>query len=163
MTLDDIPREWLVLTAAAGLVFVLWSWLRGIARRARLRHRFDRAAAGERAAIPLLESHGFAIEGAQVMGGYVLHVDGEPVSVEVRADYIVRRGSERFVAEVKTGAFATKITTPATRRQLLDYQHAFDVDGILLVDAEAKRIHHVTLPQRRRTSGFFERLFERAS
>lgn len=162
MTLDDVPREWLVAIAAAGLVFVVWSWLRGVLRRARLRHRFDRAAAGERAAIPLLESHGFAIEGAQVCGRYTLHVDGAPVEVEVRADYVVCRSGERFVAEVKTGAVATKITTPATRRQLLDYHHAFEVDGILLVDAEAGRIHHVTLPQRRRTSGFFERLFDRA-
>jgi hypothetical protein len=146
VTLDDVPREWLLAIAALAVIVLLWSWLRGVLRRASLRRRFDRAADGERFAAHLLESAGFAIEGAQVMGGYTLHLDGEPVGVEVRADYVVRRGSARYVAEVKTGPSATKITTPATRRQLLDYQHAFDVDGILLVDAEEERIHHVSLP-----------------
>lgn len=160
MTLEEVPREWLVAIAAIAVVFLVWSWIRRLLRRARLRERFDRAAAGERAALPLLRTSGFTIEGAQVVGGYVLHLDGLPIEVEVRADYLVSRHGERFVAEVKTGAVATKITTPATRRQLLDYQHAFDVDGILLVDVEAERIHHVVLPGRRpRASGFFARLF----
>ena len=144
--LDEVPREWLLAVAALAVVLLFWTWLRGVVRRARMRSRFDRAAVGEREAAILLEAAGFAIEGAQVMGGYTLHLDGNPVEVEVRADYIVRRRSARYVAEVKTGAVATSITTPATRRQLLDYQHAFDVDGILLVDAEAERIHHVLLP-----------------
>ena len=33
------------------------------------------------------------------------------------------------VAEVKTGRLAPRIDTPATRRQLLEYRLAFDVDG----------------------------------
>lgn len=156
-----MPREWLVAIAAVAIVVLFWSWLRAALGRARLRRRFERAAAGEREAAALLEADGFTLEGAQVVGGYTLHVDGAPVSVEVRADYVVRRGAERYVAEVKTGAVATKITTPATRRQLLEYRHAFEVDGVLLVDAEARRIHHVTLPERRRPSGFFRRLFEK--
>lgn len=146
MPLDEVPREWLIAIAALAIILLVWSWLRNALRRMRMRGRFDRAAVGEREAAHLLEAAGFAIEGSQVMGGYTLHLDGAPVAVEVRADYIVRRKSARYVAEVKTGAIATSITTPATRRQLLDYQHAFDVDGILLVDAEEERIHHVSLP-----------------
>jgi hypothetical protein len=33
------------------------------------------------------------------------------------------------------------VAAPATRRQLLEYRCAFGVDGVLLVDAEARRVH----------------------
>jgi hypothetical protein len=47
------------------------------------------------------------------------------------------------VAEVKTGQDAPEIAAPATRRQLLEYRCAFGVDGVLLVDAEARKVHAV--------------------
>jgi hypothetical protein len=50
------------------------------------------------------------------------------------------------VVEVKTGALAPKIETSATRRQMLEYRVAFDVDGVLLVDAESGTVHEVTFP-----------------
>ena len=158
MRLEDVPREWLVAAAAALAVFVFWTWLRGWRKSARMRARFVRGAEGEREAAALLEGAGYVIEGAQVAGGYTIHVDGAAVSVSVRADYLVRRGRDRYVAEVKTGSVAPKPTHPATRRQLLEYRDAFAVDGVLLIDADARRIHRVELP-RPRSSGFFARLF----
>ncbi len=50
------------------------------------------------------------------------------------------------MAEVKTGAAAPQLSTAATRRQLLEYRVAFDVDGVLLVDAEAGRVQRVVFP-----------------
>jgi hypothetical protein len=69
--------------------------------------------------------------------------DGEPHVVELRADYLVERRGARYVAEVKTGEAAVLIGNSATRRQLLEYQLAFDVDGVLLVCPELGTIHHV--------------------
>ena len=74
--------------------------------------------------------------------------DGAAQTVDVRADLIVTRGGRRFVAEVKTGELAPRLATVATRRQLLEYAHAFDVDGVLLVDPEAGRVAEVTFPMR---------------
>lgn len=73
-------------------------------------------------------------------------VDGRHRPVELRADYLVRRGSERFVAEVKTGRVAPCLATAATRRQLLEYRLAYAADGVLLVDMAQRRIHEVVFP-----------------
>jgi hypothetical protein len=73
-------------------------------------------------------------------------VDGRHRPVELRADYLVRRGSERYVAEVKTGRVAPCLSTAATRRQLLEYRLAYAADGVLLVDMEHKCIHEVEFP-----------------
>jgi Holliday junction resolvase len=142
--LDDVPREGLLAVAAlavlfAWLVVVVPPWL----RRARMRRRFARGAEGEREAIAILEDRGFTIEGAQVVGTYALDVDGVAFPVRVIADYIVARNDVRFVAEVKTGRLAPRLETASTRRQLLEYEHAFDVSGVLLVDADARTVRRI--------------------
>ena len=74
-------------------------------------------------------------------------VDGAEVDVALRADYIVQKEGKRYVAEVKTGDVAARIRAIATRRQLLEYRIAFDVDGVLPVDVEAGRVQVVTFPR----------------
>ena len=64
--------------------------------------------------------------------------------------YLATRGSRRFVAEVKTGALAPSLDHAPTRRQILEYCAAFDVDGALLVDAEQGRVREDRDPQRAR-------------
>ena len=141
--LDVVPRELLVVLAAVSTAYALFvalrSWVRGVQRRA----RFARGAEGEREAVGLLEARGFTIEAAQVAAAYEIAVDGDAVIASVRADYIVRHGSRRYVAEVKTGRMAPSLATATTRRQLLEYQHAFGVTGVLLVDADARTIQQV--------------------
>ena len=61
----------------------------------------------------------------------------------MRADYLVEADGEVLVAEVKTGDVAPRIETAATRRQLLEYHVAFEVDGVLLVCPERGVIHRV--------------------
>jgi hypothetical protein len=73
-------------------------------------------------------------------------VDGAIVPVDLRADYVVEHGGRRYVAEVKSGVFAPRLETAATRRQLLEYRIAFAVDGVLLVDAEEGRVRRVEFP-----------------
>ncbi len=109
-----------------------------------------RGADGERRARPLLEELGFTIVGRQVSGRYSLLVDGENVVFDLRADYVVTRGSRRYVAEVKTGTYAPRLETAATRRQLLEYGVAFEVDGVLLVDADIGEVRLVELLPRAR-------------
>jgi hypothetical protein len=105
--------------------------------------RAARAGAGEREAAGLLAQAGFAVLAAQVSASYDVEVDGARVEVPLRVDYLVRRDGRRYIAEVKTGDVAPRIGTAATRRQLLEYLVAFDVDGVLLVDAERGTVHDV--------------------
>lgn len=128
------------------LVRAFSAWRRS--RRARWRSR--RAVEGELRAAGWLAEHGYRVLGAQVETEHAVHIDGSPVLVGLRADYIVERDGHRFVVDVKTGSQAPRIETSATRRQLLEYRVAFDVDGVLLVDAEAGRIHTVTFPRMER-------------
>lgn len=120
-------------------------WWRRLAARRRLR----RARAGELDAEALLAGRGYLVVERQPRRALGLLVDGAPLSVELRADLIVERRGRRFVAEVKTGDRAPRLETRATRRQLLEYRVAYaDVDGVLLVEPEAREIHEVTfVPQ----------------
>jgi hypothetical protein len=142
-----LPREsWIVLAAAGGgLAFVQTArlWWRGASLRWRLRDQSERAAIGEQRAEKLLRKAGYRLEARQVTRRWPVLVDGAPHEVTLRADFVVTRGRRRFVAEVKTGEDAPEIAAPATRRQLLEYRCAFGVDGVLLVDAEQKRVHAV--------------------
>lgn len=143
------PRVLLVLLAAAVLLAAVQSarlaW-QGFWRRRTIAIRRERGEAGEKHAEKLLRAWGFGILGRQVAVSYDVHIDGAPVAIDLRADYLVTYGDKRYIAEVKTGRAAPRIDTPATRRQLLEYRIAFDVDGVLLVDAEAERLHAVEFP-----------------
>jgi hypothetical protein len=149
---DSLPVE-LRAVAAAFVALVVGllvqtlrlSWRTSLPAR-RLEAARLRGAAGERRAVVLLEDRGFAIVGAQVAARYELLVDGERNAFDLRADFIVEKGSRRYVAEVKTGNYAPRLTTVATRRQLLEYGVAFDVDGVLLVDADSDTVRLVEVP-----------------
>lgn len=147
-------HEWTIaagLTAALAAGAYLYSRFTRLVRRARLARRRSRATEGEREAEALLEARGYELEARQPEATLRYELDGEAVIVRVRADLLVRRGGRRFLAEVKTGAVAPRLSTRATRRQLLEYAHAFDDDdlgGILLIDADRSRVHHVAFPTR---------------
>lgn len=147
MSIDSLAI--LVLTV---IVMVLaWAWYRARHRIHRAnRRRQQRASAGEADAEALLEAAGFQVLDRQITARWTLFVDGAPVDVSCRADLLVRARSkaslprnQRFIAEVKTGDRAIEPTHPATRRQLMEYLHAFDVDGVLLVDMTRRCVRHV--------------------
>jgi hypothetical protein len=136
---------WIV---AAGLALAWAVWL---VRRAwwrwRQRVRLRRALRGETAAEAVLARAGFRIDAVQPEQTWTIGVDGVPHDVALRADLLVSRGGRRYVAEVKTGDRAPSVTTAATRRQLLEYAIAYDADGVLLVDMEARRVVEVSFPR----------------
>ena len=135
----------LIVVAIGAALFALWlarvirSW-RGSLRAKR---RAARAGAGEDAAALLLADAGFTIVERQARVVWAPIVDGEPVAMELRADYLVERSGELLVAEVKTGEEAPSVETAATRRQLLEYHVAFAADGVLLVCPERGTIQRV--------------------
>jgi len=139
-------RFGLVLLVVLGIAVVAWLTHRGAQfwdRRGRVR-RAARARTAERDAHGLLERAGFAVLGQQVRRRWSVFADGEEVSFDLIADYVVRRDGQLWVAEVKTGERALDLGYGPTRRQLLEYREAFDVAGVLLVDAEGRNIRSVT-------------------
>jgi hypothetical protein len=148
----DAPRLAALLACTAAAASLTTIYLTAARRRAagsrRARRRAARATAGEDAAGTLLEAAGYALEARQARTTWSPTLDGAAQPTELRADYLVRLGPERLIAEVKTGEEAPSLTTAATRRQLLEYREAFDVDGVLLVRPEQGTIHRVDFPRR---------------
>ncbi|MCO4744677.1 MAG: hypothetical protein KC912_07810 [Proteobacteria bacterium] len=141
--MDFVPVSWLVVSLTI-LVLALLGWWRASTRITRGNAgRQRRAQWGEDDAERLLIADGFTIVDRQVTGEWSYFLDGEPITVRCRADFLVSQDDHRFIAEVKTGERAIDPTNPSTRRQLLEYQLAFPVDGILLLDMESREVFEV--------------------
>lgn len=143
-------QVWIALgaLAAAALGALAWAgWARAVARWrwATVRRRGRK---GEIAAPAVLRAAGYRVIEEQVEREIALAVDGVDRPVRVRVDLLVerRRDGARFAAEVKTGQKAPNPAQSATRRQLLEYRLAYDVEGVLLVDMEAGSVHVVDWP-----------------
>jgi hypothetical protein len=126
-----------VVGAVLGFRVARWWRGRAAARARRLGRR------GARIAEKLLRRGGYVVLQREVSAPMRLIVDGAPRSYPVRADALVARGDQVFVAEFKGGEEVSRLSHRGTRRQLLEYAHAFGVRGILLVDAYRRRIHEV--------------------
>ena len=135
----------LIVVAIGAALFALWlaSVIRSWRGSLRAKRRAARAGAGEDAAALLLADAGFTIVERQARVVWAPLVDGEPLAMELRADYLVERSGELLVAEVKTGEESPSLETAATRRQLLEYHVAFAADGVLLVCPERGTIQRV--------------------
>ena len=141
--------EQIIIIALVGMVVLLalraW-WESGRGRR-RAQTRARRAGAGELDAESLLIDEGYTIVDRQVRCLWWMAVDGEEEEVELRADLLVEKDGERFVAEVKTGTHAPDPNFAPTRRQLLEYGLAYDPYGVLLVDMDREEIMEVSFPR----------------
>jgi len=155
-------HPWLLIGVALLAIALLQAariWWRRAATRLRWQQKRARARTGEEDAERLLTNSGFRVLRRQYRQPWTIAVDGSTERVELRADLLVEKSSKRYIVEVKTGAIAPNIRTAATRRQLLEYRLAYDVDGALLVDMEKRRIHRIDFllpkPARFKALAFF--------
>jgi hypothetical protein len=143
----------LALGLAVILAVLLAFVMIGLARRwdgwrasAYARRRSARSLRGEEAAERLLARRGYTVLDRQVCLDWAIACDGEDHLVELRADLLVERDGRHYIAEVKTGDAAPLITNASTRRQLLEYCIAYQVDSVLLVDVEANSVCEISFP-----------------
>ena len=131
------------------LLVLLGVWLetkwRVLRERRKSRAQAKRGFQGERDAEKLLKKLGYTIVARHEPASYAMTLDGEPQAVQLQADFVLQREGKKFIAEVKTGK-AAKLEQAETRRQLLEYQLAFGVDSLLLIDADAKVVRTVRFP-----------------
>jgi hypothetical protein len=135
------------LAAAIALIVAVSGWfVRGLERwlrRRRTRARATGGTRGERRGERLLTEAGYQIMERQPRRSAAVRCGRERVSYEVRADVLVARGGRVYVAEIKSGALVADVRHGPTRRQLLEYELAFAVDGVLLVDALRDEVHEI--------------------
>jgi hypothetical protein len=145
-----VDRTVLLALLGVALVFlVLGGWLEGL-RRKFVATRAARKAAkhglrSEKDAEKLLKKLGYTVIQKQPPASYWAVVDGEPQAINVAGDLLLEKNGQSFLAEVKTGK-AAKLENETTRRQILEYQLAFGVDGILLLDMDAKVMRTIRFP-----------------
>jgi hypothetical protein len=128
------------LSFAAALRWSRWRTSAQSRRRAR------RGFAGQAAAAKLLVGAGYTVLDANPRIDWATVQGGQEQTVELRADYLVRRRGRHYIAEVKTGDAADFVGSSATRRQILEYQLAFGVDGVLLVCPEQRTVEPIEFP-----------------
>lgn len=124
-------------------LLIIATLVRRIVRSISAKWRARRVLRSEASAGSLLRARGFSIVAKNTQHTWQFSVDGEPTTVALRPDFVVEKGGRRWVADAKSGTRAPDILFPPTRRQLLEYAHAFGATGVLLVDTEAKEIHTV--------------------
>ncbi|MFK8000440.1 MAG: hypothetical protein AB8H86_12640 [Polyangiales bacterium] len=130
----------LLLVLSASLAYRSGQGKRNAARARRLGKR------GESRAKKLLIAKGYRVLDTQTTKALTFLVDGKKVTTHLRADFLLERRGRRYVADAKAGEKAPSATNAATRRQLLEYATAYDVDGVLLVDASGGNILSVEFP-----------------
>jgi len=138
-----------LLGAAAIGIILLQIWLLRMGARLdrrKRRRRARRAMHGEETARRFLKRSGYRVVDTQAPEEWRVHCGDEEWLIDLRADFLVERHGRRFVAEVKTGSENASVGHAQTRRQLLEYLLAYDVDGVLLVDIDAKHIDEVHFP-----------------
>ena len=129
------------ITSGAGLAlgWAVQSGLRLAFQRWQGRRAAARGARGERRARVLLERAGYRILAEQPRHLATLEVAGRGEDYLLVPDFLCERGGRRYVADAKTGAGADP-SARATRRQLLEYACAFEVEDALLIDVNRGRI-----------------------
>lgn len=123
-------------------VFQVKKWY----KRFSLRQRFKYAEGKERDAAQFLENKGFQIVSSQEPFSYELEENGEPVTISVVTDYIVKKDGYTYIVEVKTGNTAPSIRSSSTRRQILEYTLFIPNDGVFLLDMENKELKKIDFP-----------------
>ena len=115
-----------------------------IARANALKSRLSsiRGQTQEKRAKKHLKALGFIILEHQPTTEVGWWVDGEWTQTTITADYLVKRNGEVGLVEVKTGRTASA-NHRDTRRQLLEYHHAFEVDAVFLFDAEREQLQRI--------------------
>jgi hypothetical protein len=137
-----------LLFGAVVVLSIALVWVQGRAGR-RVRSHKQLGVLGEQRAVQILKQAGYEIVSHQTQERYAITVNGQTLQVYLRADFLVRKAGQLFVAEAKSGTESAKVSTRATRRQLLEYLYAFRVSGVLLVDVTASRVFRVEFPVRR--------------
>lgn len=145
MTLQDLSTNQLILLASVliCLLLLIRFFILEQVRRVKVKLRLRRGLQKEREAADFLRRRGYRILEAQKEISYTVYDNGEPVEICLVIDYYVRKRFKRYVVEVKSGHVAPNITHSATRRQILEYQHALNPSGIFLLDMENEEMHRI--------------------
>ena len=139
--------EYLYLATIASLLFFLLRiLLKQYKEKRTTKRRFKRGSKLEKRGRDFLIRQGYKIEHEQYLAHHQFYVNNQKFSIGLIPDYIVSKGGETYIVDVKSGTSAISLKDKSTRRQLLEYDHAIPNDGIFLLDMENEKLKQVTFP-----------------
>ena len=112
----------------------------------------------EKEAENILIKAGFEVLEKQQKKTVMTIVDGKDHFGFVEADYMVKKGKSQYVVLVKTGEGSADPNEPIVRRRLIELDHVFSPDGILLLDFNQGELHRIEFdfPTERGMEKFFK-------
>ena len=145
--------QWYQIALVTGICLTVVWWVRRTlnlvsegkkARANALKSRTSsiRGQTQEKRAKKHLQELGFSILKHQPTTEVGWWIDDVWTQTTITGDYLVKRNGEVGLVEVKTGRTASA-THRDTRRQLLEYHHAFDVDAVFLFDVDRGRLQRI--------------------
>jgi len=91
-----------------------------------------------------LAEKGYRVVDVQRREPVVMVIDGREHKGAVRADIIARKGRKTYVVEVKSGRRGEDPGKVEIRRQLLEYFLVYRPHGLVLLDMEERKMHHIS-------------------
>lgn len=126
----------------AGFGMALTLYFARVFRNKRYTDIAEHAHFAEKEAESFLQKHGFTIIERQKRAPVITYIDGKSHLSYVQADFIVKKDNRCYVVEVKTGGMADP-AEPIVRRQLLEYDYVFNLDGIIFLNMEQKTLQYI--------------------
>lgn len=104
-----------------------------------------------------LQRAGCEILGKKQRETVITNIDGKDRFGYIEADYTVRKGRKKYVVVVQSGVEAADPNEPMLRRKLLEHDHVFSPDALLVLDLSRGEIHEVSFrfPRERSLDFFF--------
>jgi len=124
-------------------IIVLKYWITSKVNSYKHNKRIKRGYKGEQEAERFLQKNGFSIISKQEEHSYTIYENQNPVAIKLVTDYVAEKDGMVYIVEVKTGSSAPSINNSSTRRQILEYYHALQCDGVILLDMEDKVFKYI--------------------
>ncbi len=133
-----------IFVLSGGLLFlILYLKIRDYSNYQKAIQRSRSSKRAEKNAEKWLKRNGFQIIGKQQSRPLIIKTGNTSHRYLIRTDFLVKKGGNKFVVEVKSGRKNSKITNRETRRQLLEYFLAYQTYGIILFDMDSKNFSEV--------------------
>ncbi len=140
---QDLKLVIIVFLLGGILSLILYQKIRNLLNNKKAKKRSFTSKRAEKKAEKWLKRNGFQITDKQLSRPLIIQTGKTQHRYLIRTDFLVKKGSRKYIVEVKSGQKNSSITNRETRRQLLEYFLAYHSYGIILFDMEHKKFTEV--------------------
>lgn len=140
---QDLDLVGIIFLSGGILSLILYLKIRSFLNNKKAKKRSVISKKAEKTAEKWLKRNGFQIVEKQQSRPLIIQTGQTRHRYSIRTDFLVKKGGQKYIVEVKSGQKNSQITNRDTRRQLLEYFLAYQSHGIILFDMEHKKFLEV--------------------